>query len=304
MILITGGLGRLGRHLTTELLKYKEYVRILVQPGTHEEKPWGNVEYATADLNSIPDMKKALEGITTVYHLAGLVKSEPRDLVHKINVDGTRILANLARDKKLIFMSSTAVYGRKPHSIPIKENTLTGPTDFYGQTKLEAEKYVRDVGGIVVRCTDIYGKNFEEGYFKVFDLLSRGKMMIIGDGKNMLHHTHINDAVSALIGAKNYGIPGETYLVAGKESKTQEELLAILARYLQVEPPKRHIPIWAAKLIAKLMPTSFDPENIERMAQNRYCETSKAQKYLKWQPKVGYEEGIAEMVSLWRRNTV
>lgn len=283
-ILITGSSGRLGKHLIKAL----------------ENKGIETIEFDKKYGHDILDKKsieKMVKGSDVIFHLAGTVDySISKEMMYKINVEGTKNIVDISGDRKIIFMSSTAVYGKKLYRIPADENTKLVPTDFYGKTKLEAEKIILKNNGISIRSADIYGPGFEEGYFKIFDLIEKNKMFILGNGKNRIQYIYVNDLVNALINAEKYGIPGESYNIAGDDIKTQEELYKLIANQLGVTPPTKHIPIWLSKIIYKLKGNKKMIAYIEKLSADRIFDISKAEKELKWNPRISYNIGIKRVI--------
>jgi nucleoside-diphosphate-sugar epimerase len=264
------------------------------------------VEYVEGDVSDKGSLNSAVVDCDTVYHLAALVSyTAPKSELWKVNVEGTRNLLEAAQGKKFIYLSSTGVHGKKLTKQPADENEPYRPTDYYGRTKMEAEKLVLAAGGIALRATDIYGPGFTEGYDIVFKKITEGKMMIIGDGKNRLQYLHVNDLVSALVDAKQHGKPGQAYIVAGSDVRTQEELYGLVAKKLNVAPPAKHV---SKKLSLMLMGVQalkhniaggkmkLLPAHIEKLAADRIWNISKAEHELNWHPMIRYEEGIGEMV--------
>lgn len=310
MILVTGGTGRIGRHLVAVLAK-KEKVRVMLR--SSEEIPWKKVDVTEGDLLDKQSLRKAVQGCDTVYHLAAIVDYlAPKELMWNVNVEGTRNLVEAAHEagvKKLVYLSSTAVYGKK-HKNPADENTTLNPSNFYGLTKAKAEMAVISHCGTVIRSVNVFGKGFEEGYHTVFSMLKKGKMPLIGSGNNRIQYIHIQDLIQALLAARN-AKGGDVFLVAGKEIKTQAELLQTCCKFLKCKTPKKHVPTWLMKMLVRVSALTnklkgkspkMIPEYIEKLAADRTFDTSKARAELGFQPKKTYEEGIAEMVEEYKRN--
>jgi nucleoside-diphosphate-sugar epimerase len=306
-ILITGATGRVGKHLINALVKEVEKVRALVKEGIIENE---NVEIFYGDVLNKESLKKAVEGVDVIYHLAAIVDYlAPKDIMFNVNVIGTKNLLEVSKAKKFIYLSSTAAMGKKLKEIPATESTPCHPSEFYGQTKLEAENFVKEAGGIIIRSADIFGSGFTEGYDYVISGLEDGSLPIIGNGKNFIQWIHISDLVQALLLAKENGKPGEVYIVAGKEVKTLNECLELLAKYLNVETPKKHVSKFLAKTmvnykvfkakIKKERPKVI-PEYINKMTANRSFDISKAKKELGFEPKISYEDAAREMVEEYK----
>jgi nucleoside-diphosphate-sugar epimerase len=307
ILLVTGATGRIGRHLVNALLRNNEEVKVLIRKRMVE---YEEVKISYGDLLDKDSLRGAVEDVVTIYHLAAVVDYlAPKDLMFKVNVLGTKNLLEVCRDKKFIYLSSTAVMGRKFKEIPANEKTPCKPSNYYGWTKYEAEKLVKRYNGIIIRSTNVFGPGFREGYEFILSQLEKGKLPIIGDGKNFIHWIHVNDLIQALLLAGERGKPGEIYIVAGKEVKTQKECLDLLCKYLGVEPPRKYVPVWLAKLSAyySMMkakmrgkrPTLI-PEYVDKIASNRTFDISKARRELGFKPQVSYEEAAKEMVEEYK----
>lgn len=307
-LLITGATGRIGKHLVNALLNQGEKVRAFVKEKTVENE---NVEIFYGDLLDKESLKKAVEGVDVIYHLAAIVDYlAPKDEMFKVNVIGTKNLLEVSKAKKFIYLSSTAAMGKKLKEIPANESTPCHPSDFYGQTKLDAEKLVKEAGGIVLRSADVFGPGFTEGYDYVISGLESETLPVVGDGKNFIQWIHIDDLIQALLLVKENGKPGEVYIVSGKEVKTLNECLELLAKYLEVEPPKRHVSKFLTKTLTnyKMFKAKIKkerpkviPEYINKITANRSFDISKAKKELGFEPKVSYEDAAREMIEEYKK---
>ena len=304
-ILVTGATGHVGRQLVEALLKRGEKVRIMdIDRGVGLI----GVEIVTGDMRDRDEVKRAMDGVEAVYHLAAVVddKPSPRKLMYDVNVNGTKNLLEFSSGKKVIYLSSAAVYGVPMRENPASEGTPTRPTNFYGKTKAIAEKLVLEKGGVVLRAPVIFGPGFNEGFDFVTARIEKGKMQLIGDGNNRIQWLHVKDLIAALLLAKDAGKPGEVYLIAGGEAKTQAELFSLLAKYLNVAPPNKK----ASKLLVAFMANYMAlraklsgkapkllPEYINRITDNRQFDISKARSELGFKPEMSYELAAKEIVS-------
>lgn len=298
----------MGKNLVRELCK-KEKVRVLVYKGMVETE---NVEVMYGDLLDKTSLEKALKDVDTIYHLAAVVDYlAPKELMFKVNVLGTKNLVELADNKKIIYLSSTAVMGRKLKEMPANEDATANPSNYYGWTKLQAEELVKKKNGIIIRSADVFGPEFTEGYNLIISKLEDGTLPLIGDGKNFIHWIHINDLIQALLLAKDRGKRGQVYLVAGKEVKTLKELWILLCKYLEVEAPKKKVSKFMAKLSAQFKMLKWKvggekpkliPEYIEKLTSNRTFDISRAKEVLGFDPQVSYEEAAKEMVEEYKKS--
>ena len=157
-ILVTGGAGYVGSTLVPMLLDQGHKVRV------YDSLKFGGAgllpccqsrsfELMKGDVCDPVGMKKALDGMEAVVHLAAIVgypacKKEPQ-VAQNTNVEGTRNLLSLRfADQQVIFASTGSIYGSIPDYI-CNENTPTEPITLYGETKLAAEQMILAAGNSV-----------------------------------------------------------------------------------------------------------------------------------------------------------
>ncbi|MEO5914567.1 MAG: NAD-dependent epimerase/dehydratase family protein [Luteolibacter sp.] len=149
-ILITGGAGFIGSHVVERYQDLAEEIRVLDNLRTGYRHNLAGLRH-TFIYGSVTDretVKKAIEGVDYVFHLAALVSvpesmSKPGECVD-INVHGLlNVLeeASSAGVKKLVFASSAAVYGDNPE-VPKVESMIPEPKSPYAITKLDGEYYL------------------------------------------------------------------------------------------------------------------------------------------------------------------
>jgi len=170
-VLVTGGAGFIGSHIVEYFSDQKDVeIRVLdnLRSGFKHNIESFDVEFIEASITDRPAVKKAMQGVDYVFHLAALV-SVPESMEKPlecadINVNGTLIVLQEAAEagvKKLCFSSSAAIYGDNP-TIPKLETMLPEPKSPYAITKLDGEYYCKlfsDEGWLQTACSR---------YFNVF----------------------------------------------------------------------------------------------------------------------------------------
>lgn len=115
--LVTGGTGFIGNHVVRLALEKGADIRVMVMPGEDRSPLDGmNVEFVEGNLLDPESLKRAVKGVTHIYHLAALfaIWTKDPDLHYKINVEGTRSLMKAAMAEgveKVVYTSSIAALG-------------------------------------------------------------------------------------------------------------------------------------------------------------------------------------------------
>ena len=308
IVFVTGGTGRLGS-LLVDYLRQRQETRVL-DPGNAllPEKVIG----IKGDLSDIKALEKGIAGCDVVFHLAGLIdyNADWRKL-EEVNIQGTRNVVELCakhKVRRLIFASSTAVYGKELKEQPANEETPTAPTDPYGKSKLEAERIVgehfSDVPYTIFRPGVIYGPTYLTYYSKVFRAIQQGKMQILGDGKNIIPFVHAGDVADAMLKAAAYdSAKGKVYVLSGNQTLTQEQIYQIAAQALGVEFKKSYMNPAVAKAMLSISSifskSSITAEDIDVLSSNRVFDTTRAESDLKWAP-MPLETGIKQLAELYK----
>ncbi|MBO6605652.1 NAD-dependent epimerase/dehydratase family protein [Psychroserpens sp.] len=191
MILVTGGTGLVGSHLLFQLLDQELPIRAIFRRrhkletvkkvfSYYSNTPndlFDRIEWVEADLNDIPALQKAFEGVSHVYHSAAFVSFEPdryREL-RKINTEGTANIVNLCITNnvhKLCYVSSIAAIGEETNAeTKITEQTEWNPEldhSVYAMTKYGAELEVwrgsqEGINTVIVNPGIILGPGFWKG---------------------------------------------------------------------------------------------------------------------------------------------
>ncbi|MDO8677492.1 MAG: NAD-dependent epimerase/dehydratase family protein [Acidobacteriota bacterium] len=323
-VLVTGATGFTGGHLAATLAARGNEVRALVRPKSRarfDRSPLAaaGVTGVEGDLTNLASMRRAVAGIEVVYHIAATYREagQPNSAYRDINVQGTRHVLESAREagvRRVVHCSTGGVHGHVANP-PANEDAPFNPGDVYQQTKLEAEQLAREFGKssgldvVVARPIGIYGPG-DKRFLRMFRGLARGRFPLIGSGQVFYHLTFIDDLVEGfrLCGTVP-AAAGRTYLLAGPRYTTLEALLGLVAKELNVEPPKMHLPVWpfwTAGLLCELacIPLRIEPpiyrRRVDFYTKSRAFDTTRARTELAFAPKVDLEEGIHRTADWYR----
>jgi len=218
-ILITGGSGFIGSHIVEHYQDKAEEIRVLDNLRTGYRHNLNGLRHTFIE-GSITDrelVRKAVEGVDYIFHLAALVSvpesmAKPGECVD-INVHGLlNVLeeASAAGVKKLVFASSAAIYGDNP-SVPKLETMLPEPKSPYAITKLDGEFYLgmfQQEGRLetaAIRFFNVFGprqdpKGAYAAAVPIFiEKALRGEdITIFGDGGQTRDFIYVKDIAGAL----------------------------------------------------------------------------------------------------------
>ncbi len=247
LVVVTGGAGFIGSHISWELVKDNEVVVIdNLYTGKEDNVPPG-AKLVKADIRDYGSIAELISNADYVFHEAAQVSvvESIRDPIftEEVNVLGTLniIKALLEGHGKLVFASSAAVYGDNPN-LPLKESERPKPLSPYGVTKASAEEYLRvynELYGLPVvalRYFNVFGPrqsfNQYSGVISIFinRALAGKPLVIFGDGKQTRDFIYVKDVVKAnLIVAESRRANGRVFNVAtGKETTILELAMKII----------------------------------------------------------------------------
>lgn len=184
-VLITGGGGYIGTHVTEMLLKKGYKIRIFDQFIFGENtisdlKKNKNLEIVKGEIGEWQKLRESLNGVYAVIHLAGLV-GDPACIVNKeltiqMNIVSTRIVKELSKDAKIprfIFSSSCSVYGASDELM--SEESKLNPVSLYAQTKIDSEKEIlnddsKDFHPTILRLATVFGDSRRQRFDLVANL--------------------------------------------------------------------------------------------------------------------------------------
>ena len=311
---VTGGTGRLGKVLVKRLLAKGNEVYVLNYEGLDLPAGCVNVQGGLRDIQAL---RKGIDGAAAIFHLAGLNPIEGTsatwEKLEKINIQGTKNIVNIMLEletkARLIFISSTSIYGKDPFTMPVRFDTPPRPDSDYARSKRDAEKiliYHKDrLNFVILRPSVIYGPTYSDIYRKFIKYIDNGKLPIFGEGKNVIPFIYADDLVDAMfLAAKKKEARGKAYIVTENKTRTQEDVYRLVAEALSKEKPKfNHMNPAIAKafigLMAKLNKGGIGPSHIEFLSSHRIFDYSKTTEELGWSPKTSLETGINQMVQAY-----
>jgi UDP-glucose 4-epimerase len=257
-VLVTGGAGFIGSHLTEELVRQGAQVTVADDLSSGREENLSavrsNIKLSRFDLcqDDIPGLLSqgrfsAIFHLAANAHLVASVSNPRRDFEQ--NASATLRLLEAVRDvspqSAVIYTSSASIYGEGMGQ-PLRESDSPAPIVPYAISKLAAEYYVtvfHKLYGLrtaTVRLFSVYGPRLRKQV--VYDLMGKIQanpleLPIYGDGSQERDFNHVTNVVEAcLLVARKSSLAGEVYNVGGEETISIRQLSEMLCERMGVQP--------------------------------------------------------------------
>lgn len=303
IVLVTGGGGFIGSHLTDALLERGLTVRVLDNFLTGNRKNLNpRAELVEVDIREPAAITPVFARVDCVFHTAalprvGLSIERPVE-THLVNVVGTLNVLTAARSagvRRVVYSGSSSVYGEQPGERPreqqqlaLSETMTPNPLSPYALQKLMAEEYVRmfhrlyGLGAISLRYFSVYGPrmDLEGAYATVIGAFLRARregrpLEIRGDGEQRRDFTHVRDVVRANLAAMDCALQDGSAINVGRGEALSVNRIAEL-----IGGPRVNV-----------APRPAEP-------RDTLADLARSSAILGWSPEIATEDGVRELMRL------
>lgn len=307
-ILITGGAGFIGSHLAERLLKQQHrvavvdnldefYPRVLKFANLAAIKEAGEFRFHEVDIRDQASLASVLaqERPDVIMHLAA--KAGVRPSIEQavsyvnVNVDGTVNVLEAARQcgaQKIVFASSSSVYGSGSHAPFKEEQSIWRPISPYAASKLAGElmcytyAHLYDLPVVCLRFFTVYGprQRPDLAIHKYTKLMKAGlHVPVFGDGTSGRDYTYIDDITEGILAAIHFETKFDIFNLGNSHPVLLRDLIAALAEVIGVRPELQFLP--------------SQPGDVPLT----WADISKAKKLLHYSPKTSLPDGLKRFVS-------
>jgi UDP-glucose 4-epimerase len=309
-VLVTGGAGFIGSHLTDFLVNAGHRVTVVDNlingrmENLDQASKSPNFSFVKGDILDQPTVNGACNGVDIVFHLACLgVRHSLHSPFenHRVNAEGTLNVLEAARTsntKHFFYISTSEIYGRTT-SFPINELSETNPLTVYGSSKLAGEHYAhsyRECFGLrstVLRIFNNYGPraHYEGDAGEVIPrsiirIMNNEQPVVYGTGSNTRDFFYVKDTARCLgeLIAVADKLVGETINVGTGEEISIKSLVEALLTGLK-----------KTDLGIKFLPDR--PADVPRL----WVDNRKFKRLTDFAPSYSFDEGIAETIEFYKR---
>jgi len=320
LCLLTGATGFIGGRLARRLLSEGYRVRALARAGSDTSAlSHMGAELATGDVRDARSLEIALEGAQRVVHCAALVSDWATVAeISATNVQGTRNVVQAAARAgvgRLVHLSTTDIYAF-PDGGPISETHVPSRfANWYAQTKLEAEGEVRAAQAagslqcVILRPATVYGPGSLEVIGEIARAIRGGHMLLIARGRPIAGLCYVENVLDAvLLALEHERAPGEAFNVTDGLSSTWRELCDALAEGMGAGRVRWSLPYAPASALGLALESSYrllrratgvklapllSRQAVHVLGRDQQFSNLKLRQTLGWEPRVGFDEGLA-----------
>lgn len=297
-VLVTGGAGFIGSHLSRELWRQGHQVRVIDNLSGGRKETIADLfgqayfEFHQADIRDVEAIMPLFADVDWVFHLAGLADIVPSierpRAYYETNVSGTfNVLeaSRVANVKRFVYAASSSCYGLA-EQFPTPEIAAIKPQYPYALTKYLGEEMVMhwaqlyNLPSVSLRLFNVYGPHAHTtgAYGAVFGVFLAQKInnksfTVVGDGSQTRDFTYVTDVAHAFIAAAESDICGEIMNVGSGGTYSVNHLVRLLGGDIEYIPKRPGEP------------------------DCTFADTSKIKAKLGWQPQVSFEQGVANMLA-------
>lgn len=306
-VLVTGGAGFIGSHLTEKLLDQGHWVLVIdnfdnfydpKEKKRNLNKCLKNPKFTLieGDIRDKSVLKRLFEKekIEVVVHLAAKAGVRPSienpKEYHEVNTLGTLILLEFIKKykvKNFIFGSSSSVYGERL-KVPFRESDrVDRPISPYGLSKVAAERicyvyhHLYGIPVTILRFFTVYGprQRPDLAVRKFIHLIKQGKEIpMYGDGSSERDYTYIDDIIDGILRTLNRNFKFEIINLGNSSPVKLKKLVSLIEKSVNQK--------------AKIKKLPRQPGDVSRT----FASIEKAKKLLGWKPKTKIEDGLSKMV--------
>lgn len=326
-VLITGASGFIGSFIVEEALSRGLEVWAVVRKSTNRKYLTDpRINFIELNLSSVEQMKEALKGhrFDYVVHAAGATKCINADDFYRINTEGTKNFVRALQEtdqpmQRFVYLSSLSIFGAIREEMPhteILDTDTPQPNTAYGKSKLMAEQWLKQQGGlplVILRPTGVYGPR-ETDYFLMAKSIKGHSDFAVGYSRQDITFVYVKDVVQAIFKAiEREECIGKAYFLSDGAVYDSRTFSDLIQKELGIKFLLRiKAPVWVLRIITaigdrwgkitgKVSALNNDKYHILRQ-RNWMCDIAPARRDLGFEPEYNLERGVKEAMDWYKAN--
>jgi nucleoside-diphosphate-sugar epimerase len=278
------------------------------------------VQVVLGSLEDEAALRQAVNGASSVLHLAAATKARSPEEYEAANVAGTRAVVDAVssserRPRRLIYLSSLAAVGPPIDGVPVTRANPPRPLTTYGRTKLAGEKLCEAAADrvqvAILRAPAVYGPR-DRDVFEFFRLANRGIVPLPSTATGRLQMIHARDLARSLLLAATSAAANGVYHVAEARSYEWAEMAHMVGSALGKRVRVVRVPAGVLKTAAAAVETIaglvgkstiFNREKADELTVPGWlCETEAARRDFGFEAHIALQDGFNETANWYRQN--
>ena len=328
-ILITGASGFIGSFLVEEGLNrgYRVFAGIR-ETSSRKYLQDDRIQFFIMDLsdkNKLAGEFRRLKEQNIVFdyviHNAGVTKVVRREDFFRVNFQYTRNLIDALIESKCIpekflYIGSQEAFGPGNASTlePVREISQAKPVSLYGESKLQAEKYIASLNNfpyLVYRPTGVYGPR-EKDYFTIIKAAKRGFEIYIESTAQHISLLYVKDLARAVLLGLESDLKQKAYFISDGNTYTSEDLVRVIKTLLKKKTVKIVLPGWMVKWASVIngkisalqgKPALLNTDKYKVLtSMNWLCDATEINNDLNFNAVYNLKKGMSETVEWYQNN--
>jgi UDP-glucose 4-epimerase len=318
-IAITGANGFAGSKFANYIHSQGNEVRRIVRPQADLSLLDSNLDIQVTDYNSKEELKRVMEGVDVLIHNAGAVRTHTFMQMIEANVRTTRRVMEafnaMSEGKRFIYISSQAASHPTKDMELAKEEDPSAPVDWYGKSKLLAEKIIQTECAkewVIVRPCSIYGPG-EKDFYQLFKAVQKGINFHIGRKPQYMNLIYVRELAQFLeLCVVKENAAGEIFFASDGEIYTQQEFMRLIAEILAVKTIEIAVPVSLAKAafyageafeMITGKTTLLNKQKMKEIIDVTWlCSIEKAKSLLGWNPQPNLKGNLSETIKWYKEH--
>ncbi len=315
-VLVTGASGFFGGVLKGRLLREGHtVVNIDLEPDDDSHPGLTSIQ---GDLRDSALLKRVFSEhrFDAVYHAAAQLAHGMKldeELLWTSNVDGTRLLAEHARDagvRPFVFVSTNCLWASNLGHPVNEERDIPAPIELYGKSKLAGERllqeFTNDLDVVIIRCPTIMDAGRLGLLAILYEFIDDNKTVwVVGKGDNHYQFIYAEDMATACILGARYG-KSDLFHIGSDDVKSMREVYEAVIRSSGSRSKVRSLPkaptIAVMMLAHKLRVSPLGPYHYKMIAESFVFDTGRIKERLGWRPTLTNEEMLLRAYDYYAKN--